>query len=203
MKIICVGKNYELHVKEFDGVVPSEPVIFIKPDSALLLKNRPFYLPSFSNEIHHEVELVVRICKLGKSISKKFAHRYYEEIGIGIDFTARDIQRELKKKGLPWEKAKSFDGAAVLGKFLPKETFSDLRNLSFSLTKNDQTVQQGNSKDMLFSIDEIIEYVSSFMTLKIGDYIYSGTPEGVGSVAVGDNLKAYIEDELLLDFEVK
>lgn len=203
MKIICVGKNYELHVKEFDGVVPSEPVIFIKPDSALLLKNRPFYLPDFSNEIHHEVELVVRINKLGKNISKKFAHRYYEEIGIGIDFTARDLQRELKKRGLPWEKAKSFDGAAVLGDFISKEKFADLQNISFSLQKNNVEVQHGNSKDMLFTIDEIIEHVSSFMTLKIGDYIYTGTPEGVGSVAVGDTLKAYIEDELLLDFEVK
>lgn len=203
MKIICIGKNYALHVEELKGEIPEEPVVFMKPDSALLLKNKPFYLPDFSNEIHHEVEVVVRINKLGKNICEKFAHRYYNEVGVGIDFTARDLQNKLRAKGLPWEKCKAFDGSAVLGQFVSKEKYSDLQKLNFHLDINGDTVQKGNTKDMLFSIDQIVSHVSKYVTLKIGDCIYTGTPVGVGAVKVGDRLQAYLEGELLLDFEVK
>ena len=203
MKVICIGKNYALHVAELKGEIPEEPVVFMKPDSALLLNNKPFYLPDFSDDVHHEVEVVVRINKLGKNIGERFAHRYYNEVGVGIDFTARDLQAKLRAKGLPWEKCKAFDGSAVLGQFVSKNAFVDLQKLNFHLDINGATVQQGNTKDMLFSIDQIIAHVSQYVTLKIGDCIYTGTPVGVGAVKVGDRLQAYLEKELLLDFEVK
>ncbi len=204
MKIICVARNYADHAREMQAEKPEEPVFFLKPETALLRNNEPFYYPEFSNEIHYEVEIVVRISKMGKHIDRRFAHRYYEEIGIGIDFTARDVQREMKKKGLPWTKAKAFDFSAPVGnKFLPKSRFSDVQNINFRLEKNGETVQQGNTRDMLFTIDELISYISKFITLKTGDLIFTGTPAGVGPVKIGDRLSAYIEDELLLDFEIK
>jgi acylpyruvate hydrolase len=203
MKIICIAKNYSKHAKELGGEVPDKPVFFMKPDSAIITHNRPFYMPAFSNEIHHEVEIVVKINRLGKKIQEKFAHRYYDEIGIGIDFTARDLQREYREKGYPWEIAKAFDGSAVLGKFVPKDQLSNLSDLPFSLTVNDRLVQVGNTKDMVFAIDHLIAYVSQFITLKIGDLLFTGTPEGVGPVHIGDRLKAFIQEEELLNFLVK
>ncbi|GET27767.1 fumarylacetoacetate hydrolase family protein [Prolixibacter sp. NT017] len=204
MKIICIGRNYSEHAKELKNEVPTEPVYFMKPDSALLLRNRPFYIPDFSNEIHHEVELVVKIGRLGKNIQEKFAHRYYDEIGLGVDFTARDIQRECKAKGLPWEKAKGFDSSAVLSnEFIPKSELGDVNNIAFSMKKNGEVVQDGNSSDMLFNIDKIIAYVSQFMTLKMGDLIYTGTPSGVGPVAIGDRLEGFIGDKQMFDFQIK
>ncbi|MCF8297077.1 MAG: fumarylacetoacetate hydrolase family protein [Saprospiraceae bacterium] len=203
MKIICVGRNYIDHAKELDNPIPKEPIFFLKPESTLLVKNRPFFLPDFSIEIHYEVELVVKIIKLGKNIQEKFAHTYYNEIGIGIDFTARDIQRKCKAKGLPWEISKSFDYSSPLGEFIDKGEFSDLNNINFRLEKNSEIVQQSVSSEMIFSIDKIIEYVSKFMTLKIGDLIYTGTPAGVGPVSIGDRLEAFIEDQKLLSFLVK
>lgn len=203
MKIICIGKNYALHVAELKGDIPEEPVVFMKPDSALLLNNKPFYLPDFSKEIHHEVEIVIRINKLGKNISERFAHRYYNEVGVGIDFTARDLQNKLRAKGLPWEKCKAFDGSAVLSPFLLKDKLVDLQDLDFHLDINGETVQKGNTKEMLFTVDQIIAHVSKYVTLKIGDCIFTGTPVGVGAVKVGDRLQAYVENKLLLDFEVK
>ena len=204
MKIICIGRNYSEHAKELKNEVPTEPVYFMKPDSALLLRNRPFYIPDFSNEIHHEVELVVKIGRLGKNIQEKFAHRYYDGIGLGVDFTARDIQRECKAKGLPWEKAKGFDSSAVLSdEFIPKSELGDVNHIAFSMKKNGEVVQDGNSSDMLFSIDAIIAYVSRFMTLKMGDLIYTGTPAGVGPVAIGDRLEGFIGDKQMFDFQIK
>lgn len=203
MKIICIGKNYLKHIQELDRKKPSEPVFFLKPDSSLIIRNRPFFLPDFSEEIHHEVELVFRICKVGKCIQPKFAHTYYDAIGLGIDFTARDLQRKCVAEGNPWEIAKAFDGSAVISKFVPKEQFGDLNNLDFRLLLNEQCVQHGNSKDMIFSIDQIISHVSQYMTLKIGDIIYTGTPEGVGKVAINDRLQGYIGDEKFLDFKIK
>ena len=203
MKIICIGHNYIEHIKELNSAIPSEPVFFLKPDTALIKDNQPFYYPSFSTDIQHEVELVLKISKPGKNIQKKFANKYYEEIGIGIDFTARDIQADCKKKGLPWEKAKAFDGAAPLGKFISKKQFADEGNINFHLTINGKSIQNGNTKDLLFPFDSIIEYVSIFFTLKTGDLIYTGTPKGVGQVKIGDRLEAYIEDQKLLDFEIK
>lgn len=204
MKIICIGRNYSEHAKELKNEVPAEPVYFMKPDSALLLRNRPFYIPDFSNEIHHEVELVVKIGRLGKNIQEKFAHRYYDEIGLGVDFTARDIQRECKAKGLPWEKAKGFDSSAVLSnEFISKSELGDVNNIAFSMKKNGEVVQDGNSSDMLFNIDAIIAYVSRFMTLKMGDLIYTGTPAGVGPVAIGDRLEGFIGDRQMFDFQIK
>jgi acylpyruvate hydrolase len=203
MKIICIGHNYIKHIKELNHEIPDEPVFFMKPDSSLLLSNKDFYLPGFSNEIHHEVELVIKINRLGKSIETRFAHRYYEEIGLGIDFTARDLQRQLVAKGLPWEKAKAFDSAAVLGKFIPKEELGDLGNIDFSLRKNQAIVQQGNSSEMIFSFDAIISHLSQFVTLKIGDLIYTGTPSGVGSVHIDDRLEGYIGETKMFDFLVK
>ncbi|WP_430809430.1 MULTISPECIES: fumarylacetoacetate hydrolase family protein [unclassified Carboxylicivirga] len=203
MKILCVGRNYVEHIEELNNTKPSEPVIFAKPDSALLLKNKPFFIPDFAAEFHHEVELVIRINRIGKNIAPQFAHRYYDEVGLGIDFTARDLQAKLKSKGLPWEKAKAFDGSAVLSRFVDKAQFAAMNDINFSLTKNDETVQKGNSGQMIFSIDEIIAHVSQFFTMKIGDLIYTGTPAGVGPVAINDRLKGYIGDELMFDFLVK
>lgn len=203
MKIICVGKNYLKHIQELDRQRPTEPVFFLKPDSSIIIRNRPFFLPDFSEEIHHEVELLFRICKVGKCIQPKFAHTYYDAIGLGIDFTARDLQRKCVAEGNPWEIAKAFDGSAVISKFVEKEHFGDLKNLDFKLLMNDQCVQHGNSKDMLFSIDDIICHVSRFMTLKIGDIIFTGTPEGVGKVAINDRLQGFIGEEKFLDFKIK
>jgi 2-keto-4-pentenoate hydratase/2-oxohepta-3-ene-1,7-dioic acid hydratase in catechol pathway len=203
MKIICIGRNYAEHAKEMNAAVPKEPVFFLKPDTSLLKDNQPFYYPDFSKEIHHEIELVLKISKNGKNIDPEFAHKYYDEIGIGVDFTARDIQAACKEKGLPWEKAKAFDNAAPLGKFLSKTQFQDMNHIPFKLLINGKTVQQGNTKDLLFSFDNIISFVSKFITLKTGDLIYTGTPEGVGPVQIGDQLEGYIEDHKLLAFEIK
>ncbi|MDR2971700.1 MAG: fumarylacetoacetate hydrolase family protein [Bacteroidales bacterium] len=203
MKIICIGFNYKSHIKELNKTVPETPVFFLKPETALTTRNRPFFHPDFSNNIHYEVELVVRINKLGKHIQKKFAHTYYDEIGLGIDFTARDIQVDVFKNALPWEISKAFDGSAVVNRFIPKTEIKNLQNLNFSLLKNKQLVQQGNSSDMLFSIDEIIEHVSQFITLKIGDLIFTGTPCGIGKVEIGDELEGYIEEEQIFRCRVK
>lgn len=203
MKIICIGKNYLKHIQELDRQRPAEPVFFMKPDSSIIIRNRPFFLPDFSEEIHHEVELIFRICKVGKCIQPKFAHTYYDAIGLGIDFTARDLQRKCVAEGNPWEIAKAFDGSAVISKFVEKKHFGELNNLDFKLLLNDQCVQHGNSKDMLFSIDDIICHVSKFMTLKIGDIIFTGTPEGVGKVAINDRLQGFIGEEKFLDFKIK
>ncbi len=194
MKIICIGRNYAKHIEELQNEKPENPVIFLKPDSAILSKKMPFVMPSFSNDVHYEVEVIVKICKLGKHIQPKFALNYYNEIGLGIDFTARDIQAESKNKGLPWEKAKAFDGSALVGKFYNKEVFEDLNNLPFQLYKNHQLVQDGNTSAMLWKIDELISYVSQFFTLKIGDIIFTGTPAGVGKVERGDILRATLNN---------
>ncbi|GAB5564393.1 MAG: fumarylacetoacetate hydrolase family protein [Winogradskyella sp.] len=203
MKLICIGRNYTDHIKELENEKPTDPVVFLKPDTSILLKKQPFFIPDFSNEVHHEVEVLVKIKKVGKYIDKKFAHKYYDDIGLGIDFTARDLQAQLKAKGLPWEKAKAFDGAAVIGKWLPKEKFENLNNLSFSLKKNDEVVQSGNTNLMLWKIDELIEYVSKYFTLKIGDIIFTGTPAGVGKVFANDELKGYIENEEMFSIKIK
>lgn len=203
MKIICIGRNYIDHAKELNNPVPKKPVFFLKPDTALVKGNKPFFYPDFSEDVHYECEIVVHINRVGKNISAKFAHRYYEEIGIGIDFTARDLQQECKTKGLPWEVAKAFDNSAPIGKFLPKSKFADINKLNFSLDINGETVQQGNTADMIFNIDELIAYTSRFMTLKMGDLLFTGTPVGVGPVKIGDRLVASIEGEELLNFMVK
>lgn len=203
MKILCIGRNYEAHARELKNPLPAEPVVFSKPDSALLRNNDPFYLPDFAKEFHHEVELVVRIGRLGKNIEERFAHRYYEELALGVDFTARDLQDELRSKGLPWEKCKAFDGSAVLSGFTPKMRFADVNNINFSLKVNGEVRQQGNTADMINGIDRLIAYVSKYFTLKIGDLIYTGTPAGVGAVQMGDHLQGYIEEELFFDFMVK
>lgn len=204
MKIICIGRNYVDHAKELNNPVPEEPVFFMKPDTALLRNNAPFFYPSFSKDIHHEVELIIKINKVGRCIGEKFANRYYSEVGLGIDFTARDVQQRCKEKGLPWEVAKAFDfSAPISSKFLPISDFESVDRIPFRLVKNGEVVQQGNSGDMLFSINRIISYVSQYVTLKIGDLIYTGTPAGVGSVAIGDRLQGYIADTLMFDFEVK
>ncbi|MFC0605231.1 fumarylacetoacetate hydrolase family protein [Winogradskyella pulchriflava] len=203
MKLICIGRNYTDHIKELENEKPSDPVVFLKPDTAILLKKQPFFIPDFSDDVHHEVELLVKIKKVGKYIDKKFAHKYYDEIGLGIDFTARDLQAQLKAKGLPWEKAKAFDGAAVIGKWLPKTKFANIDNINFSLKKNDEVVQSGNTELMLWKIDELIEYVSKYFTLKIGDIIFTGTPAGVGKVFANDTLKGYIENEELFSIKIK
>ena len=204
MKILCIGRNYTDHIAELQNERPDEPVIFLKPDSAVLLKKQPFFIPEFSSDVHYEVELLVRINKIGKHIQKKFAHKYYDEVGLGIDFTARDLQAKLKEKGLPWEKAKGFDGSAVIGeKWIRKSHFSDLNDISFSLEKNGNLVQQGRTSHMLWKIDEIIEYISSYFTLKIGDVIFTGTPAGVGPVEINDNLSGFIEDQQIFSIQVK
>jgi 2-keto-4-pentenoate hydratase/2-oxohepta-3-ene-1,7-dioic acid hydratase in catechol pathway len=203
MKLICIGRNYTKHIEELQNEKPTDPVVFIKPDTAILLKNQPFFIPDFSDDVHHEVEILVKINKVGKHIDKKFAHKYYDEIGLGIDFTARDLQSQLKEKGLPWEKAKSFDGAAVVGKWLPKTKFKNVDDIQFKLLKNDEVVQDGNTNLMLWKIDELIEYVSKYFTLKIGDIIFTGTPAGVGKVVANDKLKGYIENDELFSITVK
>ena len=204
MKIICIGRNYSDHVRELNNEIPDEPVIFMKPDSALLRNNEPFFIPDFSQDLHYECELIVRINRLGKNIEKRFANRYYDEIGLGIDFTARDVQNKLREKGLPWEKAKAFDRSAVISTdFVNKDELSDLDSIKFQLKKNGELVQNGDSAYMLFSIDEIICQVSKYFTLKIGDLIYTGTPAGVGPVAIGDRLEGFLEGRKLFDFKVK
>ena len=203
MKIICIGRNYFEHAKELGNEIPKEPIFFLKPDTAISPKGHPFFIPDFSNNVQYEVELVIRIKRLGKHIEEKFAHKYYDQIGLGIDFTARDIQQEVKEKGLPWEKAKGFDGSAVISrKYLDKKEL-ELANLNFSLKKNGEIVQSGNSQQMLFKIDQIIAYISQFYTLKIGDLIYTGTPEGVGQVNPGDVLEGFIEEQKMFEVKVR
>lgn len=203
MKIICVGRNYTEHIKELDNVVPDEPILFLKPDSAILLKKQPFYIPEFTNEVHHEVEVLVKINRIGKHIDRKFAHKYYDEIGLGIDFTARDLQKKLKSDGLPWEKAKAFDGSAVIGNFISKKEIEDIDDLPFSLKRNGEVVQQGSTKQMMWKIDALIENISKYFTLKIGDVIFTGTPSGVGPVSVDDVLQGYIEEKEMFSIKIK
>ncbi|MEP2937095.1 MAG: fumarylacetoacetate hydrolase family protein [Gilvibacter sp.] len=203
MKIICIGRNYTAHIEELANERPEHPVVFLKPDTSILLKKQPFFIPDFSQDVHHEVEILVKIDRIGKHIDKKFAHKYYSEIGLGIDFTARDLQSQLKAKGLPWEKAKAFDGAAVVGNFYPKSEFPDLNNLDFFLQKNNEKVQIGNTSFMLWKIDELIEYVSKYFTLKIGDIIFTGTPAGVGAVQPNDRLVGFMGEKQAFDIKVK
>ncbi len=203
MKLICVGRNYAEHIRELSNEKPESPVLFIKPDSSILPKEQDFYIPDFSAEIHYEVELLLRICKVGKHIAPAFAHTYYDAVSVGIDFTARDLQRQLKEKGLPWEKAKGFDGAAVIGQWIPKSRFESLNDLRFELRKNDEVVQQGDTRLMLWNIDEIISYVSTFFTLKKGDILFTGTPAGVGRVSPNDYLVGSLEGEELFSLKVK
>jgi len=204
MKIICIGRNYVDHAKELGNTVPTEPIFFLKPDTAILPKRNPLYYPEFTNDLHYEIELVVKICKLGKHIQEKFAHTYYNEIGLGIDFTARDVQKACKEKGHPWEKAKAFDGSAVLSNsFISKSEFEDVKDIDFSLTKNGETAQIGNSSDMIFNVDQLICYVSKYMTLKIGDLIFTGTPKGVGPVQIHDKLEGFIGDQKMLAVNIK
>ena len=203
VKFICVGKNYSEHIKEMGTEKPSEPVIFIKPDSSLIQKNSPFIIPSFSNIIHYEIEVLVLINRLGRHIDEEFSHKYYDKITVGVDFTARDYQSELKKKGLPWEKSKAFDGSALVGEWKDKNTFEDLKNLEFYLLKNDEKVQHSNISKMLWSIDELISHSSKFFTLKIGDILFTGTPSGVGPVKKDDFLEGYLNDEKLFSIKIK
>ncbi|GAB3330517.1 fumarylacetoacetate hydrolase family protein [Larkinella ripae] len=203
MKIIAVGRNYAEHIKELNNEQPDDPVIFTKPETAILRPGDPFFYPDFSTDVHHEVEIVVRIGRTGKNIDPKFAHRYYDEIGVGIDFTARDLQSKLKAKGLPWDLAKGFNGSAPMSGFIPKTDFPDLRNLNFRLDVNGETRQAGNTSLMLFQIDYLISFVSNYFLLLQGDIIFTGTPKGVGPVQVGDRLTAYIEDRKMLEFDVK
>lgn len=203
MKLICIGRNYTEHIAELQNEKPTDPVVFLKPDTSILLKKQPFFIPDFSNDVHHEVEILVKINKIGKHIDKKFAHKYYDEVGLGIDFTARDVQAALKAKGLPWEKAKAFDGAAVIGNWLPKSNFANVNNINFTLKRNNEVVQKGNTAFMLWKIDEIIEYVSKYFTLKIGDIIFTGTPAGVGKVSANDVLEGFIEETEMFSIKVK
>jgi 2-keto-4-pentenoate hydratase/2-oxohepta-3-ene-1,7-dioic acid hydratase in catechol pathway len=203
MKIICIGRNYADHISELKNERPSDPVIFLKPDTAILLKKQPFFIPDFSNDVHHEVEILVKINKIGKHIEKRFAHKYYDEIGLGIDFTARDLQSQLKEKGLPWEKAKAFDGAAVISEFLPKSNFEDVNNINFHLENNGNIVQKGNTSLMLWKIDDLIEYISKYFTLKIGDIIFTGTPAGVAKVNPNDRLTGFVENTKVFSILVK
>jgi 2-keto-4-pentenoate hydratase/2-oxohepta-3-ene-1,7-dioic acid hydratase in catechol pathway len=203
MKIICIGRNYVDHIAELNNKKPKDPVVFLKSDSSLLLKNQPFFIPEFSNEIHYEVEILIKIKKIGKFIEPKFSHKYYDQISLGIDFTARDLQNELKSNGLPWEKAKAFDGSALVGKWVNKNNFDSLDNLNFSLDLNGNTVQKGNTSLMLWTTDQIISYVSKFFTLKIGDIIFTGTPSGVGKVNINDELVGKIENEEFFKLKIK
>lgn len=203
MKIICIGRNYSKHAKELGNDTPNEPVVFLKPDTAINPKGHPFFIPDFSNNVQHEIELVIKINKVGKHIQKSFAHKYYNQIGLGIDFTARDLQQELKGQGLPWEKAKGFDGSAFVSReFLNKDKL-ELNNINFSLKNNNDIVQSGNSKDMIFSFDHIISYISQFYTLKIGDLIFTGTPSGVAQVKNGDKLEGYISQQKMFELKVR
>lgn len=203
MKIICIGRNYADHISELNNERPDEPVIFMKPDTAILPKKTPFVIPEFSKDVHHEVEVLVKICKVGKYISPKFAHKYYDEIGLGIDFTARDLQTMLKEKGLPWEKAKAFDHSAIIGDFLPKKNYSSIENINFELRKNSEIVQKGSTSMMLWNIDEIVSYVSQFFTLKKGDIIFTGTPKGVATVKENDILEGFLEGRQMFKINVK
>ena len=203
MKIFAIGQNYIEHNKELNSPNPKEPVVFMKPDTAALKNNKPFYIPDFTEELHYETELIVKINKLGKNIASKFAHRYYDEIGLGIDFTARDIQRRMKAEGKPWEICKAFDNSAVIGNFIPKDELGDVQNIDFHLNINGALVQKGNSTDMIFTIDELIAYISRFFTLKIGDILFTGTPVGIGKVNINDQLEGYIFEKKMFDFQVK
>ncbi|MCH1546989.1 MAG: fumarylacetoacetate hydrolase family protein [Flavobacteriaceae bacterium] len=203
MKIICIGRNYVDHIAELNNKKPKDPVVFLKSDSSLLLKNQPFFIPEFSNEIHYEVEILIKIKKIGKFIEPKFSHKYYDQISLGIDFTARDLQNELKSNGLPWEKAKAFDGSALVGRWVNKNNFDSLDNLNFSLDLNGNTVQKGNTSLMLWTTDQIISHVSKFFTLKIGDIIFTGTPSGVGKVNINDELVGKIENEEFFKLKIK
>lgn len=204
MKIICIGRNYAKHAQELGNAIPEEPLFFLKPDSAILPYRHPFFIPDWTRDVHYEVELIVRINRLGKYIQPEFAHRYYEEIGLGIDFTARDIQKECKEKGRPWEKAKAFDGSAVVSKdFLPLKDVGEIGNVPFSLKKNGELVQNGHSSDMLFHVDQLIAHVSQFMTLKIGDLLFTGTPEGVGPVQAEDELEGFLGDTSMFQIQVR
>jgi len=203
MKILAIGRNYAEHIAELKNEVPDEPVIFLKPDTAILCNNEPFYYPDYTQDIHHEVEIILRISREGKDIDKKFAHKYYDALGLGIDFTARDLQSKAKAKGLPWALAKGFNGSAPISEFLPLGQIPDLHNINFRLDVNGATKQKGNSGMMLNTFDDIIAYISRFITLKTGDIIFTGTPEGVGPVKIGDRLEGYVEDKKLLDFEIK
>ena len=203
MKIICIGRNYLDHVNELNNDKPEEPVIFIKSDSSVLINKNPFVIPEFSNNVHHEIEVIAKICKVGKYIDKKFAHKYYNQISVGVDFTARDLQQKLKEKGLPWEKAKSFDGSSVIGKWINKEELNSVNDLNFKLLKNEEIVQQGNTSEMFHSLDEIISYVSKYFTLKIGDIIFTGTPAGVSKVNEGDKLVGFLEEKELFSVRIK
>ncbi|RYD56467.1 MAG: FAA hydrolase family protein [Sphingobacteriales bacterium] len=203
MKIICIGRNYGAHAKELNNEIPTEPVIFMKPKSAVLLPDKPLYYPEFTDDLHYECELIVKIGKNGKYIQEKFAHKYYSEISVGIDFTARDLQEKQKKKGLPWEIAKAFDGSAAIGRFVPVTEGMDLQKLHFQLKKNDELVQDGHTADMMFPVNKIIAYVSQFFTLNIGDLIFTGTPSGVGPVTVQDKLECYLEGEKLTEVNIR
>jgi 2-keto-4-pentenoate hydratase/2-oxohepta-3-ene-1,7-dioic acid hydratase in catechol pathway len=203
MKLICVGRNYVDHIHELNNEQPDDPVIFLKPETALPLRHEPFFYPDFSKDVHHEVEVLVKISRVGKNIDQKFAHKYYDEIGVGIDFTARDVQSKLKAKGLPWELAKAFNGSAPVSNFIPKTEFPDLQNLNFRLDVNGQTRQQGNTSLMLFKIDYLISFVSRYFLLQQGDILFTGTPKGVGPVQVGDTLTCFLEDRPMLTVDVK
>ncbi len=203
MKILAIGRNYAEHIKELNNERPDEPVIFTKPDTALLKSGRPFFYPDYSNDIHHEIELVLRICKVGKNIDEKFAHKYYDHIGLGIDFTARDLQQKAKDKGLPWAIAKGFDGSAPISEFLPISKFGNLNDINFSLKVDGELKQQGNTGFMLFNFNYMVSYLSKFFTLKKGDLIFTGTPKGVGPIRIGQKLEGYIEDEKLLEIAIK
>ena len=203
MKIICIGRNYIEHAKEMKSPLPDAPIFFMKHEACIVRNNRPFFYPNFSKEIHHEVEIVIKISRLGKKIEKRFAHRYYDEVGIGIDFTARDLQEKARQKGLPWEIAKAFDNSAPISRFIPKQKFPDINEIPFRLDINGTTIQKANTKEMIFSVDEIISYVSGFITFKTGDLVFTGTPSGVGPVKIGDHLEAYIEEHKMMDFFVR
>ena len=203
MKIFAIGQNYIEHNKEMNSANPAEPIVFMKADTAALRGNKPFFLPDFSKEIHYETELIIKFNRIGRNISPRFAHRYYDEIGLGVDFTARDLQKRFKQEGKPWEISKAFDNSAVIGSFIPKEVIADIQNIDFHLDLNGNIVQQGNSKDMIFPVSELIAYISKFFTIKIGDILYTGTPVGVGKVSIGDRLQGYIFDKKMFDFQVK
>ena len=203
MKIICIGRNYVDHIRELNNAIPGEPVFFLKPDTSLLIRNRPLYYPPFTKELHYEAELVLKISKVGKHIQKEFAETYFDEITMGLDMTARDLQETAKRKSLPWTIAKGFDQAAPIGRFMPRSRFADLKNISFRLNLNSKTVQNGNSGLMIYSFEDIISWISNFITLRTGDLIFTGTPSGVGPVKIGDILEAYLEDEKVLKCEIK